>query len=120
MPKQKSRTQPIPRDAHQDAPRDEEISPPSEREQSARGRADMREAADFLMEDEESVADILARAGVPVMREDAVAYVSRRDLRQYRERVLAARRAGVREITRLSIEAGLDDLDYARLHDDHP
>jgi len=31
-----------------------------------------------------------------------------------------ARRDGVREITRLSIAAGLDDLDYAPLSDDRP
>jgi hypothetical protein len=80
----------------------------------------MQEAADFLMEDVDAVADLLVHAGVPLVRESGATYVSRRDLADYRERDRAARREGVREITRRSITAGLDDLDYAPLYEDHP
>lgn len=80
--------------------------------------ADMREAADFLMVDEEAVAAILAAAGVPLIRRGEDTYASRRDLLTYREREIARRRAGMREITRLSIAAGLDDADYSALERD--
>jgi len=49
-----------------------------------------------------------------------VTSVAQRDLEDYRARDRAARCDGVREITRLSIAAGLDDLDYAPLSDDRP
>jgi len=80
----------------------------------------MQAAADFLMEDVDAVADLLAAAGVPLAREGGVTSVARRDLEDYRIRDRAARCDGVREITRLSIAAGLDDLDYAPLSDDRP
>jgi hypothetical protein len=87
---------------------------------AARDRLSMQEAADFLMEDVDAVADLLVHAGVPLVRESGATYVSRRDLADYRERDRAARREGVREITRRSIAAGLDDLDYAPLYEDRP
>jgi hypothetical protein len=87
---------------------------------AARDRMSMQEAADFLMEDVDMVTDLLARAGVPLTRGGDTIYVARHDLAEYRERDHAARRAGVREITRRSIEAGLDDLDYAPLYEDRP
>lgn len=90
------------------------------RRSAARDRMSMQEAADFLMEDVDAVADLLAHAGVPLTRERGATYVARHDLEDYRARDHAARRAGVREITRLSIEAGLDDLDYASLYEDRP
>lgn len=86
----------------------------------ARDRLSMQEAADFLMEDVDAVADLLAAAGVPLTREGGATSVARRDLEGYRARDRAAQREGVREITRLSIAAGLDDLDYAPLSDDRP
>ena len=86
---------------------------------AVRDRMSMQEAADFLMEDVDAVADILAHAGVPLARAGNTIYVARRDLEDYRERDRAARRDGVREITRRSIAAGLDDLDYAPLYKDH-
>jgi len=86
----------------------------------ARDRLSMQEAADFLMEDVDAVADLLAAAGVPFTRQGDTIYVARRDLEEYRARDRAARRDGVREITRLSIAAGLDALDYAPLSDDRP
>ncbi len=86
----------------------------------ARDRLSMQEAADFLMEDVDAVEGLLADAGVSLAHASGATYVARRDLEDYRERDHAARRAGVREITRLSIEAGLDDLDYAPLYEDRP
>ena len=86
----------------------------------ARDRLSMQEAADFLMEDVDAVADLLADAGVPLTRQGNTIYVARRDLEDYRARDRVARREGVREITRLSIAAGLDDLDYAPLSEDRP
>ncbi len=102
--------------------------PPAETTPSARNgrrfatcdRVSMQEAADFLMEDVDTVADLLAAAGVPLARAGGVTSVARRDLEDYRARDRAARRDGVREITRLSIAAGLDDLDYTPLSDDRP
>ncbi len=102
--------------------------PPAETTPSARtgrrsatcDRVSMQEAADFLMEDVDAVADLLAAAGVPLAREGEATYVARRGLEDYRARDRAARRDGVREITRLSIDAGLDDLDYTPLSDDRP
>jgi len=90
------------------------------RRSATRDHMSMQEAADFLMEDVDTVADLLADAGVPLAREGGVTYVARRDLEDYRARDRATRRDGVREITRLSIAAGLDDLDDAPLSDDHP
>jgi len=87
---------------------------------AARDRMSMQEAADFLMEDVDTVADLLARASVPLAHASGATYVARRDLEDYRERDRAARRAGAREITRLSIAAGLDDLNYAPLYEDRP
>jgi len=60
------------------------------------------------------------RCGCPLTREGGVTSVAQRDLEDYRARDRAARCDGVREITRLSIAAGLDDLDYAPLSDDRP
>ncbi len=85
-----------------------------------RDRLSMQEAADFLMEDVDAVADLLAHAGIPLTHQGDAIYVARRDLEEYRECDRAARRDGVREITRLSIAAGLDDLDYTPLSDDRP
>jgi len=90
------------------------------RRSATRDRLSMQEAADFLMEDVDTVADLLAAAGVPLAREGGVTSVARRDLEDYRIRDRRARRDGVREITRLSIAAGLDDLDYTPLSDDRP
>lgn len=86
-----------------------------ERNAIAHDRADMREAADVLMEDEDIVAAILADADVPLICEGEDTRVLWHDLRTYRERERARRRAGVREITRLSIAAGLDDVDYSAI-----
>ena len=80
-----------------------------------RDLADMREAADTLLEDESTVEAILANANVPLIRKARDMYVLRHDLRAYRERALARRQAGVGEITRLSIAAGLDDVDYSAI-----
>jgi len=90
------------------------------RRTTARDRLSMQEAADFLMEDVDAVADLLAAAGVPLTREGGATSVARRDLEDYRTRDRATRRDGVREITRRSIAAGLDELDYAPLSDDRP
>ncbi len=90
------------------------------RRSATRDRLSMQEAADFLMEDVDAVAALLAAAGVPLMHEGDATSVARRDLEGYRARDRAARRDGVREITRLSIAAGLDDLDYAPLSEDRP
>ncbi len=90
------------------------------RRSAARDRLSMQEAADFLMADGDAVAGLLAAAGIPLTREGGATYVARRDLEKYRTRDRAARRDGVREITRLSIAAGLDDLEYAPLSDDRP
>ncbi len=87
---------------------------------AAHDRMSMQAAADFLMADVDAVADLLAHAGVPLAREGGATYVARPDLEDYRTRDRAARREGVREITRLSIDAGLDDLDYAPLSEDRP
>lgn len=85
---------------------------------AARDRADMHEAADFLMEDEGVVETLLADGGVPLVHEGGDTYVLRHDLRSYRERERVRRRAGMREITRLSIAAGLDDVDYSAIERD--
>jgi len=90
------------------------------RRSATRDRLSMQEAADFLMEDVDAVADLLAAARVPLAREGGATSVARRDLEDYRARDRVARREGVREITRLSIAAGLDDLDYAPLSEDRP
>ncbi len=87
---------------------------------AARNRLSMQEAADFLMADVDAVAGLLADAGIPLTREGGATSVARRDLEGYRARDRAARHTGVREITRLSIAAGLDDLDYAPLSEDRP
>ncbi len=90
------------------------------REESAaakRGLMTMGEAADFLMEDESTIEEILTAAAVPLMHEDGQTYVARRDLRVYRDRDTAARREHLRELTRRSIAVGLDDVDYSRLSD---
>ena len=90
------------------------------REESAaakRGLMTMREAADFLMEDESAIEEILTAAAVPLVHEDGQIYVARRDLRIYRDRDTAARRERLHELTRRSIAAGLDDVDYSRLSD---
>lgn len=79
---------------------------------------DMREAADVLMEDEGDVAALLADGGVSLVRKADASFVSRRDLLAFRAREIAAQRAGVREITRLSIAAGLDDVDDSHLPHD--
>ena len=99
-----------------------ETIPPdrNDRRAATGNRLSMREAADFLMEDVDTVAGLLADAGVPLMHEGDATSVARRDLAGYRARDRAARRDGVREITRLSIAAGLDDLDYAPLSEDRP
>jgi len=99
-----------------------ETTPPgrTSRQSAMRDRLSMQEAADFLMEDVDAVADLLAAAGVPLARAGGVTSVARRDLEDYRARDRVARREGVREITHLSIAAGLDDLDYAPLSDDRP
>ncbi len=86
----------------------------------ASDRLSMQAAADFLMEDVDAVAALFAAAGVPLTREGGATSVARRDLEDYRARDRAVRRDGVREITRLSIAAGLDDLDYAPLSEDRP
>jgi len=80
--------------------------------------ADMREAADTLLEDESTVEAILANANVPLIREGGDMYVQRHDLRAYRERALTRRQAGMGEITRLSIAAGLDDVDFSTIERD--
>jgi len=90
------------------------------REESAvakRGLMTMREVADFLMEDESEIEEILTAAAVPLVHEDRQTYVARRDLRIYRDRDTAARREHLRTLTRRSIAAGLDDIDYSRLSD---
>jgi len=109
-------------------PKQQTHVPPGETTRSARNgcgaearhRLSMQEAADFLMEDVDAVAALLTAAGVPLMHEGDATSVARRDLEEYRARDRAARREGTREITRLSIAAGLDDLDYAPLSDDRP
>lgn len=93
------------------------ISDCDESEGAKRSLMTMREAADFLMEDEDAVEGLLAAAAVPLAREDGHVYVARRDLRVYRDRDTAARRGHLRELTRQSIEAGLDDVDHSRLAD---
>ncbi len=75
----------------------------------------MSEAADFLLEDEDTVEGILARAGVALIREGNGTFVSRRDLQTYHARDRAARQIHLRALTRLSIEAGLDEADYSSL-----
>ncbi len=99
-----------------------ETTPPARngRRSATRDRLSMQAAADFLMEDVDAVAGLLAHAGVPLTREGDATSIARRDLEVYRERDRAARRDGVREITRLSIAAGLDDLDYTPLSEDCP
>ena len=74
---------------------------------------DMREAADVLMEDEGEVAGLLAAANVPLVREAGEVFVAHRDLLAFRDREIDLRREGVREITRLSIAAGLDEVSIA-------
>jgi hypothetical protein len=81
------------------------------------GLMTMREAADFLMEDEGAIEEILVAAAVPLVHEEGQTYVARRDLRVYRDRDTAARREHLRTLTRRSIAAGLDDVDYSRLSD---
>ncbi len=90
------------------------------RRPATRDRLSMQEAADFLMADVDAVAGLLTAAGVPLAREGGATSVARRDLEEYRARDRVARRDGVREITRLSIAAGLDDLDYVPLSEDRP
>jgi len=51
------------------------------------------------------------------VHEDGHTYVACRDLRIYRDRDIAARREHLHELTRRSIAAGLDDVDYSRLSD---
>jgi len=99
-----------------------ETTPPGHigRRSATRDRLSMQEAADFLMADVDAVAALLAAAGIPLTREGGVTSVARRDLEDYRTRDRAARREGTREITRLSVDAGLDDLDYAPLSEDRP
>lgn len=80
--------------------------------------ADMREAADTLLEDESSIAAVLANANVSLIQKGGDMYVQRHDLHAYRERELARRQAGIGEITRLSIAAGLDDVDYSTIEHD--
>ncbi len=92
----------------------------NDRRVATRDRLSMQAAADFLMEDVDAVADLLADAGVPLTREGGATSVARRDLEDYRTRDRATRRDGVREITRLSIAAGLDELDSTPLSDDRP
>jgi len=108
MPKQQT---PVP-------PAETTLSGRTGRRSATRDRLSMQEAADFLMADVDAVAGLLAAAGIPLTRAGGVTSVARRDLEGYRARDRAARRDGVREITRLSIAAGLDDLDYAPLSDD--
>ncbi len=118
MPRQKTRTRPIPAEGLTNgyhvagaAPREETEAPPE-------GFTDLREAADFLMEDEDAVARILVAAGVPLVGAGGDVRVARGDLRRYRERDRAARRQGLRALTRLSIAMGLDDVDYSSLYAD--
>jgi len=101
-------------------PAETTLSARSGRRSATRDRLSMQEAADFLMEDVDAVAALLAAAGVPLTREGGATSVARRDLEDYRARDRAARRDGVREITHLSIAAGLDDLDYTPLYEDRP
>lgn len=82
------------------------ISTRDESEAARRGLMTMREAADFLMEDESAVEGILTAAAVPLVHEDGITYVARRDLRVYRDRDTAERREHLRELTRRSIAAG--------------
>ncbi len=109
-------------------PKQQTPVPPAETTPSGRNgrrsatcdRLSMQEAAAFLMADVDAVAGLLAAAGIPLTREGGATSVARRDLEDYRARDRAARRDGVRKITRLSIDAGLDDLDYTPLSDDRP
>ncbi len=75
----------------------------------------MSEAAALLMEDEEAVVGVLTRAGVALIRQGDHSFVSRGDLVAYHARDIATRRGHLRELTRLSIEAGLDEADYSSL-----
>lgn len=93
------------------------MSARDESEAAKRGLMTMQAAADFLMEDESAVEEILTAASIPLVREDGHIYVARRDLRAYRDRDTAERREYLRALTRRSIEAGLDDVDYSRLSD---
>lgn len=106
MPKQKTRPQSPPSTSPAGIPVPE------------RGLADMREAADFLMEDAEAVERVLTAAGVPLVHADAGAFVRRHDLRQFRARDQAEQRERLRELTRMSIAMGLDDVDYSSLSSD--
>lgn len=93
------------------------ISKRADSETTEHGFMTMREAADFLMEDEGAVENLLAAADVPLIHEDGRTYVARRELRIFRDRDTAERRKHLHELTQRSIEAGLDDVDYSRLAD---
>jgi hypothetical protein len=70
-------------------------TPPSGRtgrRSATRDRLSMQEAADFLMEDVDAAAGLLAAAGVPLTREGGATSVARRDIEGYRARDRAARR----------------------------
>lgn len=110
----------MPKQQTHESPAETSPSGRNGRRSAARDRMSMQEAANFLMADVDAVADLLAAAGVPLAREGDATFVARQDLEDYRAREHAARREGVREITRLSIAAGLDDLDYAPLYKDRP
>ncbi len=118
MTRQNTRTQPTPTEGLTNGPPAEGAAPREETEAPPEGFADMREAADFLMEDADAVARILVAAGVPLVGAGGDVRVARGDLRRYRERDRAARRQGLRALTRLSIAMGLDDVDYSSLYAD--
>lgn len=135
MPKQRARSRPtvietgtpaesrrdenviIPYDPTEDGYVVAVISSRDDSEAAKHGLMTMREAADFLMEDEGTVEALLAAADVPVVYENGLPYVARRELRIFRDRDIGERRQHLRELTRRSIEAGLDDVDYSRLSD---
>ncbi|MCA1668132.1 MAG: hypothetical protein LC793_12210 [Thermomicrobia bacterium] len=71
-----------------------ETTPPGRngRRSATPDRLSMREAADFLMADVDTVADLLADAGVPLAREGGATSVARRDIEDYRARPCGAAR----------------------------
>lgn len=81
-------------------------------------RATLQEAADALNVDEPNVTAILAEAGIPLLRDGDTVSVAREALHIFAERRRAERREQLRALTRASIEAGLDDVDYSSFYRD--
>ncbi|GEM_PF-5003277 len=81
-------------------------------------RATLQEAADALNVDEANVVALFAEAGISLLRDGNTIYVAREALHTFAERRRAERREQLRELTRASIEAGLDDVDYSSFYRD--